>query len=255
MQNIKLHWIEIILLVALLVFFGVYVKNQGDKFGGRSSGGDSAQSELVVFDGVGTMASIASYDGGDDTIITDAAHGLVVGDVVRFNTSSAAFGGNDAPGFAENTNYYVITASVSTIFEVSTIEGGTALDLTVASSGGAEWITKEFSETGEIDVNGSEFKTITINAEEAPSVSLTIVGSDMDTPPDWYASQSTTNRFDNVAVYDLQNNTELEGDTGIAITGADTNSIYQVYANNLKWLFVKSSNYASGSVDIRIKGF
>jgi len=267
MQNIKLHWIEIVLLIGILVFLGVQAKNETGIFSGRSSGGDSAQAEFVVFDGQQQSLASFSADVSDNAIYIEGDPGAVfaspsVGNVVMFNTASSF----DDSILTEDTAYYVVstsyadlgtTASNSDRFQVSTTKGGSEVDFASTASGsdGKYFFTQEMKDAVAFDAGSYEFKTITINAEEVASVGFKIVGSDMETAPDWYASQSSTNRYDNVAVYDLQNNTELEGDTGITISGTDTNSIYQVYANNLKWLFVKSSNYASGSVDIRIKGF
>jgi len=253
MQNNKLHWIEIILLIGILIVLGVQIKSDNGIFGGRSSSDSNDGDELILWDGVGTMASIASYDGGDDTIITDTAHGLVVGDVVNFYTASVAFGGGDAPGFTMNADYYVITASISTVFEISTVKSGTALDLTVASAGGGEFFTKEIAESNAIDVESRDKFSFTVASEEATSVSMCFVGSNMVTAPNWYASQSADNRYEYLGIYDAATQTETEGDTCLEIAGTDEMRMFDVYDENLKWFFVKTGTYASGSLDIRLK--
>jgi len=267
MQNIKLHWIEIVLLIGILVFLGVQAKNETGIFSGRSSGGDSAQAEFVVYSDQQQSLASCSADVSDNAIYIEGDPGAgftspSVGDVIMFTTASSF----DDTTLSENTTYYVssvsysdfgTSASTSDRFQVSTTLGGSEVDFASTASGsdGLYKFTQEISGASAFDASGFEFKTLSIFAEDNASVGFKILGSDMETEPDWYAAQSNDNRYDYVAVWDLEGNTELEGDAGIRIDGTDTYNVYEVFSNNLKWLFVKTENFASGSVDIRIKGF
>lgn len=252
MKNKRLYIAGFIVAVAVLVsayVLGIFGA-PNDTFGVRYT-----QNELVIFDGLGTMASISSYDGGDDTIITEANHGLVIGDVVMFNTASAGFGGETVAGFSEATKYYVITASSSTIFEISTTKGGTALDIgAAASAGGGEWITEEFVEK-DFNVEGYNDILCSYNTEEGASLSIFFEGSIEDSAPDWHAPKSTTNRYEHIGVIITESDTEVEGDAGVRVDDTDTNEMYLIYpTKGLKWMTVISENFASGSVDVRCKG-
>lgn len=78
--------------------------------------------------GVGTSgAAAASTD-----IITSSAHGLAAGDTVRFNSVGAA------TPLSTSTVYYVIATNLATnTFSVSTVKGGTIVDIT--ADGTVNW--------------------------------------------------------------------------------------------------------------------
>ena len=195
-----------------------------------------------------------SYDGEYDIFTTDSAHSLVIGDVIRPTTASAAFGGDDAPGFSENTNYFVVTATSSTTFEISTTKGGTVLDIaTAASAGGGEFFTEEKSGTA-FPAGNYPYVTFSLDAEEVPSIAFKFVGSIQETEPNWYASQSQANQYEYIGVFDVATQTEIEGDTGLTFSGTDDHRTFEVYANVLNWITVITQQYASGSVTVRILG-
>jgi hypothetical protein len=242
------------ILIGIVVIFMTTCALLGINNSDKTLGGSrDVTQERVIFSGQQGLASV-TYDGSTDEILAESAHSLVVGDVVRFNTSSAAFGGADAPGFSEKTNYFVVTATTSAAFEVSTTKGGTVLDIaTAASAGGGEYFTEEFTDVGKkIDVSEFRHITITIDAEEAPSASLFLVGAIQEAPV-FYATRSVSNRWENIAIYDIQDASLIPGDTGLTFTGGDDHRMFTANVDELAWIMLKSADYASGSFNISIK--
>lgn len=82
---------------------------------------------------VGAVANLTTPFGEADTeLLTDAAHGLVAGDRIRF---TALTGG---AGLTVGTDYYVIaTGLTANDFKVSLIQGGTAVDFTTDLTAGS----------------------------------------------------------------------------------------------------------------------
>lgn len=189
-----------------------------------------------------------SYDGTTDEIITDTAHGLVVGDTIRFETASAAI---DA-GFAEATNYFVITASTSTAFEVSTIYGGTVVDIAdAASAGGGEFFMESMK--GVRNVDSKTLYSFTLNAEETPSGSVKFFAGLKGSEPNPLTSQSYGNSYDYIDVIDAQDGSSIDGDTGISFTGADGHRLFYIDdARTIDWIGAVIENFASGSFTIRL---
>lgn len=236
--------IGIIVVIVVIALFG----GKADIITGmRNTSGQ----QYVHLNQTQNMVSV-SYDGGTDEIITDSAHGLIVGDVVRPTTASTTF---DASNIVEGTNYFVVTASTSYAFEISTTKGGTVLDIAAAASaGGGEFFTEEKSGTA-FRADNYPFITFSLDAEEVPSVAFKFVGSIQETEPNWYASQSQANQYEYIDVYDIEDDAEVEGDTGIAnLAGTDAHRAFWVSANSLNWITIITENFASGSVTVRILG-
>jgi len=210
--------------------------------------------EGVIFSGLHGKASM-SVDVNDDTVIVEGDLGTAyatpsVGDPIMFNTASSF----DDGILTESTVYYVRTASLSDRFEVSATKGGAVVDFaSTASLSGEHFFTTEVP-ANTFNVQGLNYITLSVAAEDAASLSLKFLGSIQSDIPDWYVAQSNTNRWETVGVFDIATQTEIEGDTGINFAGTDDVRILDVYTKGLNWISVVSSNFASGSVDLKIRG-
>jgi hypothetical protein len=237
-----------IIILGVVLAVGLWIARGEENIGAVTN--QQPMGEGTLFSGIQNVASVSS-DAGDDTIIIENDPGATYasvsrGDVLRF----------DGTVLTEGVNYYVTVASLSDRFEVSLVPNGATVDL--ASSDGDNFFYQSGDSTT-FNVEGLEYITISVDAEEVPSASLYFVGSIqndglMNGAPNFYASQSLSNRWDKIAVYNLQNNTEVEGDTGITLSATDAHDIYQVYTQNLKWISAIIDRYASGSLQIKIKG-
>lgn len=241
----------IITIIALIVVIATKSKDES----GSIEFGLSRPSSHNLFDAqVDNKVSI-SYDGGTDEIVTDTAHGLAVNDVVRFETASAAFGGADAPGFSESTDYFVVTASTTVAFEISTTRGGTALDIAAnASAGGGEFFLQEMYSAANVD--GKQLVSFTLDAEEAASADVRFVGSLDSDCPDFLSSKSHANSYDYLDVIDGEDASSIDGDTGFSFTGSDDHRIFYIdKPRTLNWVGAIIENFASGSFTITLDVF
>lgn len=264
--------IGVSIAVGLLLNGLIFLSTPKDEnLGARRSGGeqsDKGMDELVVFNS-NRMKTSMSFNVTEDVVyIGDDLGGIMaspaVGDVVMFNTASAGF---DDSVISEATKYYVTsvsysdtgaaTTSASDRFQISTTKGGTAVDFaSTASSGGGEYFSVEIAESGEQDVSAFEHLLISLHTEEGTSGSFCFLASNMKEAPDWYEAKTTTNRYENIGVVDLESNTEIEGDACVRVDDTDTNELYFVTpAKGIRWLMPISENLASGDVDIRIFGY
>jgi hypothetical protein len=219
--------------------------------------GSNVMYSTTLFSGVSNGASF-SVDVGDDTIIVEGDPGadyssVSVGDVLGFTTASSF----DDGILSENVNYFVVTASLSDKFEVSLSRNGTVVDFGSTASGGDGkyfFFRKGIGTTipSHIDVSNGKYTTLTLDAEETPSASVYFVGSTQDAQPDFYASQSLTNRWDEIYTYDTETSTGVAGATGYSFTGADSHKMYRVYPETLHWISIIFGNYASGSFNIKL---
>lgn len=70
----------------------------------------------------------------EDLFTTGAAHGLAVGDIIRFITKT----GGTLPTLS--TNYYVIEVGSSTTFRLSATAGGAAIEIGATDVSASEWV-------------------------------------------------------------------------------------------------------------------
>lgn len=96
-------------------------------------------------------------------------------------------------------------------------------------------------------------KEISLDSAGSAAMIVKFVGSYQDTAPTFTSAQSVNNQWDYVAVRDREDNSVIEGDTGITLSAADDNRHFNVEANNLVWLSVIISSYTAGSVTIKLK--
>lgn len=89
--------------------------------------------------------------------------------------------------------------------------------------------------------------TGTCNATTKFAVSLS------DTAPDFGSAQSVTNHWDYVDVIDLEDGASIDGDTGIALAGADDFRNLQANCENVKWFAAIVTAHSAGTVTVNIK--
>lgn len=206
---------------------------------GRSSG-----AEFSFINRIQNTASVTATE--DDDVIAyagDITATLSVGDAVRFDPYTSISG----TGIETGMSYYVKTAS-SSGFDISKTRGGDALDITADFSGGD--VFYEEIDPRYFNVADSRHITIYATIYDAPSVAFKFVGSIGDSPADFYASRSDTNQYEYIAVYDIQDAALITGDTGLTYTGTDDHRIFTVNTDELQWIAIQSTNYASGSLHI-----
>jgi hypothetical protein len=80
--------------------------------------------------GIFSLGTVTA-DAGTNVLTTATAHGLAVGDRVRFTNSGGALPG----GITAGTNFFVLTAPTSTTLTLSATDGGPVLDITSTGTG------------------------------------------------------------------------------------------------------------------------
>ena len=102
-----------------------------------------------------------------------------------------------------------------------------------------------------------DFMNLLLTLSSASSANFTIKfqGSMSDTVPNFAAARSNTNRWDYIQVKDYQNNTTIDGDTGITFAGTDDVRIVEANTNGLKWLCAEITAISAGSASLRLQAF
>lgn len=73
--------------------------------------------------------------------------------------------------------------------------------------------------------------------------------------PNFASPRSATNRWEYVNVKDLQNNTGIDGDTGVAFAGTDDVRMFEVNTNGQRWVSASITAYAAGAISLWSKPF
>ena len=101
-----------------------------------------------------------------------------------------------------------------------------------------------------------EYKDIVCSlvGHNSPTATIKFVGSISEAPPASLTNpQSVTNTWDYVEVVDMEDGASIDGDTGIAFTGANDVRQLEVNTNLLKWFTAIVSPYTTGSTTMKCR--
>lgn len=106
-------------------------------------------------------------------------------------------------------------------------------------------------------LNVTDFNVISIALHGNSSANLTakLVGSTSDVCPDFTAAQSEDNSWDYIQMVDLQNGSQINGDTGVAFTGSADDRNLEANVNALKWVAIRITAYTAGQLSAFIAPF
>ena len=190
----------------------------------------------------------AAFTAAATNIITSVAHGLSNGDCIQVTTSA----GDLPAGLAITTNYYVIDKTTDT-FKVSTVPGGSAVDITDAGTG-----THTFHLKGKA-IYVADYRHINLHLTFSGSPTMTIKtqGSRqlIDSPPDFNASQSITNKWDYIELIDLEDGSAIDGDTGVACAGSADNRHFAVNTDGLSWITIAVTAWTAGLLGVELTAY
>ncbi len=123
------------------------------------------------------------------------------------------------------------------------IQNKTILDAAAATGVGTAMHTPDFDDL-----------TLQVSAALNSTLTFKVQGSVSTTCPDFSAAQSSTNHWDYVAVYDLNDPSAIiTGDTGVSLnndTAANNCHNYIVNADALRWLNVSVTAWTDGSLSV-----
>jgi hypothetical protein len=199
--------------------------------------------EYIIY--LGTSKPQAAFTAATTDIITSAAHGLSNGDLLQLTTATTL-----PAGLSLATNYYVIDAATDT-FNLSASPNGPSVNITDTGTG-----THTYHLKGRVIYVGDwKIAHLSLNFISTPTMTVKVQGAVTQDAPDFNAAQSSTNRWEYIDVTDTQNNTSIDGDTGIACTGTADNRILQVTQSGLRWLTIEMNAFTAGTVDARCRVF
>lgn len=96
---------------------------------------------------------------------------------------------------------------------------------------------------------------ITLSSQSSANFTVKFQASHSDSCPDFSAAQSATNEWDYIQVKDYQNNSAIDGDTGVAFAGTDDVRLFEFNTNGLKWVCATVTARSAGSVNVKFKGY
>lgn len=208
--------------------------------------------EYVIFDSVTPQAITSSTDA-TPIVVTKASHGLATGDLVLIygHTTNVA-----ANGIRKVTRVDANTFSLQDPYSGSNIAGSGA------GAGGASGIfmtapkvllVEDFRDIV-LYVNTAGTATTTIKFAGSLGLNLADQTAHGDTPI-FGATVSDTNPYNFVAVINLEDGAQIEGDTGLVVAGTDVSRSLEVNVNGLKYFTVVPISWTQGAITVKAKLF
>ena len=77
-------------------------------------------------------------------------------------------------------------------------------------------------------------------------------GTTAGSAPDFSAAQSVTNLWDYIDVIDLEDGASIDGDTGVAVAGADDYRLFEANVNALEYICARVTARTEGEVTIKV---
>ncbi len=103
----------------------------------------------------------------------------------------------------------------------------------------------------------SDFRHLVLALATANSAAATIKiqGSISQAVPTWTSAASPANQWSYLQIIDLADQSVINGATGIVLTGTDSQRMFEVNTNAVKWLNVIVSGYSAGNISILVRPF
>ncbi len=79
------------------------------------------------------------------------------------------------------------------------------------------------------------------------------IGAEMDTAPDFSATQSVTNMWDFIEVIDLEDGSAIDGDTGVSVATADDYRMLEANINGLNFINARVTAHTAGEITVIVQ--
>lgn len=96
---------------------------------------------------------------------------------------------------------------------------------------------------------------VAIDVDAVATLTMRVVGSLQDTPPDFGKPQSSTNQWSYLQLINLDDSVNIDGTTGIPLAAATLHNQYEVNVNGVRWFTVIYTAWTSGSAVVRASLF
>ena len=107
-----------------------------------------------------------------------------------------------------------------------------------------------------VSVNMRSFKAVLLQiAQVGFTGTIKLVGSNADAAPDFSVAASASNPYDTVTAQDLNDQSTIDGDTGIVSVTQTSVRQLELNSDGLKWIGVVISNRSAGSVTVKASGY
>ena len=207
--------------------------------------------EITLFEAVTPVAVISSTDV-TPIVVTATAHGLITGDRVLI--------------IGHTTNLVVngiskITKITADTFSLQDEFTGSNVTTTGGGAGSSGLLVKA---PPVLDVSGYRNIVLQIGTSGSTTANLKIAGSLGKTKSyqlavngprydftNFAATISPANSYTYLQAINLDTATAVNGVTGIAATGTDLNTIYEVNVNAMKYLTVFPSTWTQGAITVK----
>lgn len=182
-----------------------------------------------------TPKAITSSTNASPIAVTAAAHGYTTGQkvtIVGHATNTAANG------------TWKITVTGANTF---TLDGSTGNGV---GTGGFVYPASKLAFAADF-----VHSQLAIDVDSAATLTMKVVGSIQDTPPDFGRPQSSTNQWSYLQMINLDDSVEVDGSTGIPLAGATLHNQYEVNVNGVRWFTVIYTAWTSGSAVVKASLF
>ncbi len=96
---------------------------------------------------------------------------------------------------------------------------------------------------------------MTLSSTNSANFTVKFQGSYSDTVPDFSSAQTNSNRWDYIQVRDMEDNSAIDGDTGVSFAGTDDVRQFEANLNGLKWVCARVTAISAGEVYLRLQAF
>lgn len=91
---------------------------------------------------------------------------------------------------------------------------------------------------------------LTLASSGSANFTIKVKGSTQDTPPDFSAAATVTNRWEHMQLKDLTDGSTVAGATGVSFAGADAVRMFEVNINRVKWISATITARSAGAITL-----
>jgi hypothetical protein len=205
--------------------------------------------EYTILDAVTPVAITSSTDA-TPIVMTVASHGLITGDLVLIQGHATNIAAN---GIFEVLKLTANTFSLKDRYTHADVAGSGAGDGTNTGfiMKAPRVILVEDFRNAIISIFTSGTSTMTIKCEGSigkinnSSINMT------ENEPNFGATVSASNPYAAIQIINLDTSAAVNGATGVVLSGADTQSQYEVNVNLLKYFTVYPSSWTQGTITVK----
>lgn len=231
----------LILIIPIIMLSGCANKeDQKTEAVGNSQPAEYIFNDIGIITGTFTVASTTD-------IASSTTNGLKDGDMIVLSTD------NTLPTPLDNSTVYYVRDATTDSFRFSLSPNGAKINLTDDGVSTSTWTMHDIGKTIFVDDFRNAILAYDTDGGGDAAMTVKFQGSIQDTAPDFSAAQSVSNQWDYIQVIDLEDASAIDGDTGVAVAGADDHRLFEMNINHLRWVNAIISGYSEGELTLQIK--